>query len=392
MLLFEIKKILKKKYVCVMLIIGTALTCAITLGNMYAGSESKFVLDSPQKWYSVQLDKGKELENQKLDQEFFGNMRREINEFIQMNSAGFSGKEKDNVYLYAAEQLGYIDAFNLINNITGDVNLTMSISEKDYYDLVWSNMQTHYEEGQAEYWKEKYNQVEKPYTYSYAKGFANFSELMYFYIWFVFLLIAVSLAGVFADDCQYKTDSIVYCTKKSKAPLIFSKIGAGIIVAICEVVIVFSLNLIVSLTAFGSTGVWASLQCLIYCAYNMTIGSFIAYCFGCSIVMAILFACVSMMISCLTKSNIAVVAIQTCVLIVSLFNLPKVFGFISDLWHLRPTSFLMYSTFSSNTTIYNLLGFNLNALEVSIFAYLIIAVLAVLATFIVQQKNEVKCR
>lgn len=392
MLLFEIKKIIKKKYVWIMLIIGTVLTCAITLGNLYAGSESKFVLDSPQEWYSVQLDKGIELENQKFDQVFLDNMRREINEYIQKNSSSFSEKVNDNPYIYAAEKLGYIDAFNLINNITGDVEWTMSISEKDYYDLVWSNMQTHYEDSQAEYWKEKYNQVVKPYTYSYMKGFQNFSELMYFYMWFVFLLVAVSLAGVFADDSQYKTDSIVYCTKKSKSPLIISKIGAGIIVAICEVVIVLSVNLFVSLIAFGSTGVSASIQCLIYCAYNMNIGSFIAYCFICAIVMAVLYASISMMISCLTKSNIAVVAIQTGVLIISLFNLPKVFGFISYLWKLRPTSFLMYSTFSTNTTVYNLFGIQLNALEASIFLYLIIVLLSIFVVYIVQQKNEVKSR
>lgn len=76
----------------------------------------------------------------------------------------------------------------------------------------------------------------------------------------------------------------------------------------------------------------------------------------------------------------------------SLFNLPKAFGFISDIWQLRPTNFLMYSTFSSNTNVYNFLGQSFNALEVSIFLYLFLALIGALIIFLYQRKNEVKSR
>lgn len=362
----ELKKILSKREVWITLVIGMTLLIIAEISNILPfgiGGRYDFpdgTSMSAYEFYQQQRKTSEEITGQKLDDALLQRMRTEIKEFLKdkqdlpyAETTGF--KEYRGIW-FAAEKLGYEDLLSKLYTQFEDAEdpnmLLMESDAAEYYQAIRDNLdyvflQDGLSEEETAYWSEKIDRQSVPFAYGYAHGYSGFIQMFYVYIWFVFLLIAVSLAGVFSEEISHRTDAMILSTRNGRKPASLAKLCAGITVGTLEMAIVLGVNLAVCLITFGHGG-WDALLLMVIqsTAWNLTVGQGISILIGLALVLAVVFAAVTMLLSQTLGSSTGVLAVQTGILLLGAFNIPDSLGIISQLWSIRPTNFLRYYAFS----------------------------------------------
>ena len=94
-----------------------------------------------------------------------------------------------------------------------------------------------------------------------------------------------------------------------------------------------------------------------------------------------------MLLSHLTQSAVATMAIHAAILFVGLFNVPGEMGIIAKLWQLRPTMALYYGTFC-NTYRYGAM----NNVQASVLVYSLCMVIFAATLPVSYKKSQVESR
>ncbi len=201
----------------------------------------------------------------------------------------------------------------------------------------------------------------------YAGGYSNVLDVLFFVNWVLFLNIAIALSGVFADEISYKTDAIILSTKKGRSTICFAKIAAGISVALFQGIIIIGSLFGIMFAFFGAEGSEGMIQLVIPSSpWNITIAQMVMILMLLAFVTTCFFAFTNMLISHITHSAVATMAIHAAVLFAGLFNVPSKMGIIAKLWQLRATMALYYGTFC-NTFRYG----SMNNVKASVLCYCI---------------------
>jgi hypothetical protein len=222
---------------------------------------------SAYEFYQQQKKTSEEITGQKLDDALLQRMRTEMKEFLKdkqdLPYAETTGTKEYRGIWFAAEKLGYEDLLSKLYTQFQDAEdpnrLLMESDAAEYYQAVRDNLEYGFSrdglsEEETEYWSEKYDRQSVPFAYGYARGYSSFIQMFFVYIWFVFLLIAVSLAGVFSEEVSHRTDAMILSTRNGRKPVSLAKLFAGITVGILEMAIVLGVNLAVCLITFGHGG------------------------------------------------------------------------------------------------------------------------------------------
>ena len=275
--------------------------------------------------------------------------------------------------------------------------LLMESDAAEYYQAIRDNLdyvflQDGLSEEETAYWSEKIDRQSVPFAYGYAHGYSGFIQMFYVYIWFVFLLIAVSLAGVFSEEISHRTDAMILSTRNGRKPASLAKLCAGITVGTLEMAIVLGVNLAVCLITFGH-GEWDALLLMVIqsTAWNLTVGQGISILIGLALVLAVVFASVTMLLSQTLGSSTGVLAVQTGILLLGAFNIPDSLGIISQLWSIRPTNFLRYYAFSEYR-LFSIGSHFLNAFQAAGILYPLLIAEAIPITYVSYQMMQVKSR
>ncbi len=277
------------------------------------------------------------------------------------------------------------------------MNRVMEASADEYYEAKRDSIEHSLKtdglgEAEKEYWVNKYDSIDKPMKYAYTRSYSLFMDISFAYIWFVFLLIVLSLSGIFAEEHTHKTDALILCSRNGKNPVCLAKILAGVTVAMAEMILVLGVNLGVLLLAYGSTGWNSPIQNIIVgTPWDLTIGGMVMLLLGLGVLFSILFAIVSMFLSHVLGNGVHVMAIQTGVLIISIFNIPYRFGLLSQIWTIRPTNFLKNFAFQE-FRLYPLFGGYLNCFQMAGIVYAVGIVAFVLLTYCLYKKSQIKSR
>ena len=269
----ELKKILSNRAIWITLVIGMLLLITAGISNILPfgiGGRYDFpdgTSMSAYEFYRQQKKTSEEITGQILDDALLQRMRTEMKGFLKdkqdLPHAETTGSKEYRGIWFAAEKLGYEDLLSKLYTQFEDAEdpnmLLMESDAAEYYQAIRDNLdyvfsQDGLSEEETAYWSEKYDRQSVPFAYGYALGYSGFIQMFYVYIWFVFLLIAVSLAGVFSEEISHRTDAMILSTRNGRKPASLAKLCAGITVGTLEMAIVLGVNLAVCLITFGHGG------------------------------------------------------------------------------------------------------------------------------------------
>lgn len=405
MYVIELKKILSRKTLWISFAV-TVVIIFIAAGSdlltKYKFPDGKIM--SGKEYHALARQKGELLSGRPIDDHFFEEVRAEVVQYALQ--AGYLTEDElqavmdgtatdimmnsvQTALADAAEETGCADAFGLIGEMTGDIRKTLTISSGEWYEvlernLAWSTENT--SGAEKEYWQKSLSNIEKPMTYYYAFGYRAFFEQMYAFIWILIILIAISLAGLFADERSTRMDALILSAKNGRETMARAKLLAGITVGVGEALLVFLLNAVSSFALYGANGKDGAIQLFVHgSAWNLTIRQAFWIFFVVTVFAGVFLSALVMLLS-KALSSMQVIAVVMALFLLSFFGMPERFGVIAKLWNLRPNIILHMSIFYNST----LFGGRLNAFEMSIILYLATAIAAVIITGSFYKHSQVK--
>ncbi|MBQ0041523.1 MAG: hypothetical protein KBS56_05790 [Clostridiales bacterium] len=393
--LAEIKKVFSKKSVWLTLIIGTALVCMAIASNAFFETYdypdgSKM---SGLQFYKLESEECSKLSGRTIDDEFLNEVRGTITDFAlkkdyltEKQLAGLNKSiekparmDTEDGFIYqntpmvaldsAAEQLGISDCWYFLQDTLDDNQNVLTVTAKEFN-------------------KSFADGIDTPMVYTYQQGYDIFIESAWICVWLLFLLITLSLAGIFAYDRQTKMDALIVSSRNGRRPIATAKVLAGFTVAVIETLVVFGAVLAVCIGIYSGQGWNGPIQMFVPgTAWNATAGQIVSTYLVIIMVMGILFASATMMLSRFC-GGAQTLGIQMGVLMLGFFNLPFK-NLLSRLWDLRPTTFLTMGILSNEDRFsFGLAG--LNCVEMAIVLYLIATIACMAVTVASYMKYQVK--
>lgn len=405
----ELKKILARKALWV------AALCGILLLSLMEGSNLLFVKYSypdgkvmnGMEYYRLKKEKGEELSGRPFDQEFMDEVRNIIASYaldagyltpeeIRIAKSGelseYELNQVGSALQSAAEESGIANAYGLLAVSCDDAGEILTVSEEEWYqkmdalaEVVYAG--TYTPERARDYWLSRYQGIKQPYIYRYNFGYESFFEEHYVFVWLIIILVAISLAGVFADERSTRMDAMILSSRNGRDVLGIAKLLAGVTVGVTESLLLFAVSAGTSLLFYGSSGGDGILQMYIYgTAWNLTMRQGLWIFFGMTILLGVFLSCFIMFLS-ERLSGVQVISITMALFIVSFFNLPEKLGMVTKLWQLRPNVLLHPSIFRSD-----LLVGRFTAFTVAVVLYIVLAVVLSVVTASLYKKSQVRGR
>lgn len=403
---FELKKIFQKKAFWVTLIIGLVLNCAAVFANYifdtYEYSDGSKI--SAKEYYEHEAEECGKLSGRVIDDTFLNEVRGKVITFA-LNKKYVTDKDIEDIkagkikesYVAAdgtahttpmvglnsaAEQLGIGDAWYFLADAVDDNAKLLSINGNEFQKAFRDNIVL--PENNKAYWEKVANGIDDPIIYNYDDPMLYFIDSGFFIVWFIFILIAVSLSGEFADERGYRMDTLIASTRKGKMSSAFAKLTAGITVSFAATVLVFVTTLLACYIKGGKLYPEAVIQMFDpECAQDMTYGNVVMKQFLCVMTMAILFSVVTILLSEIMGS-MAAMGVQMGILMISFFNIPLKSEILNNLWTLRPTHYL--NCWIENYSVFDFGTLQLNSMQMATVLYMLMAVVIAFVTVAVKRR------
>ncbi len=337
--LYEIKKILMRKTVWITTAIMLAATIFVVVsrlaGNYYVDGN---VVDSNYNMFVTDRAYARELSGRAIDDVLLGEMQEAYAKVPEV--ANYTLTEE-----YQQYARKYSSIRNFAKNILGRTDkekLLLSISWEDLYaereKLLMQDWRMYMlSDGEIAYWEEKEQEIEKPFVYAYIDGWHRSVTYMYSMNMLLLLLIAVSLSPVFADEHGRRTDQLILCSRYGRKPLYMAKLAAGISFAIAEVLVFGIIFVLLTFSIYGTDGFSAPVQLIYLTSHPMTMGELAVLMYGLLMAAVVLYSIMVMVISEISKSNVATIGFMVMFLIISLFvNIPEQYRVIGQLFDMLP--------------------------------------------------------
>ena len=384
----ELRKILSKKSVWIALLLSLALVLLVGFTNFSADGKGAYLKQQEKTLGAIS--------GQKMDDEFFemfhSTVQKELDEHPdQYNS--LLEYDRGEAYKRAAESAGMKALYDVIFNTVRSKDAVIDVTADEFYekmrkDIESDGLELGCNQEEVDEWLQWFDKVEKPIEYSYALSYQNVLDVLFIIGWALILNIAIALSGVFADEKTHRTDAMILSSKNGRTPICLVKIGASITAALLQAVVLLGSCIGVEFLFYGPRGWNAPIQIIIPSSpWNITIGNMVLIYIGLAVLLSIFFALTNMIISHFTKSAVATMAIHAGIIFLGLFNVPGKLGLISKLWQIRPTMALYYGTFC-NTFKYA----NLNNIELTVIAYLVLSIVLALILVLSYKKSQVQSR
>lgn len=345
---FEYKKIFKRKSTIVCLIAIVALIIFITIMNTVGGGYMHSVGSDISKFKAMEMDR--EVIRSKTGVMDEALVREAIDQYSVMMADENShvtdeyGKRlKSEAYIKYV--LPYENIVNIINSVyevdteklsySGlgimNVNRVMPIETlvpddaKNFYSRINESAKNYINGRQALSDNEKakhlemLSQVKSPFDNGYNDGYKGFQMLIPPIALALLIVIAICISPIFSNEYQTKTDQILLSTKHGKNRAIFAKLFTGVtFTAALGLVTMFGF-LFTILSFRGFDGANMPIQTVgVFSTYTVTLLQASLISIAITILMALLFAMFTMLISALSRSSFMVVIISFLVLFIPL--------------------------------------------------------------------------
>ncbi len=246
----------------------------------------------------------------------------------------------------------YVPVMNMMMPVTGDEFDFSRFRGMGFYELRRQRLNQHIEkqnltEEEKAYWETLEARVTKPFVYHYHSGPSNLLKSFQTLGFFILLLSAVGLSGVYARETSDNMNQILLCSRYGKKELYLVKYAAGL-----TWILAVALNVILALfipycVIYGMEGTGEMLQLIKPLSMlPCTIGQMLAVCAGIFLLAAIMYASVTMLLSVITQNALAVTCGLLGYLIIDLFaSVPDRMRLLQTFWSLRPNAILMNTGF-----------------------------------------------
>ena len=279
----------------------------------------------------------------------------------------------------------YAPVLNMIMPLTGDDFDFSRLEGTGFYDLRRQKLYQRFEkqgleEEEIAYWEKQDAKVLKPFVYHYHSGPSNLLKSFQALGFFILLLSAVGLSGVYARETADNMNQLLLCSRFGKRELYLIKFAAGITWILTAAVLLILTLLIPYYIFFGMDGMGEMLQLVKPLSMlPCSIGHMISVCSLIFLLAAVLFAAVTMLLSVITQNTLVVTGGLLGYLIVDLFAaVPDRFRLLDVIWSLRPNAILMNTGFVNYRLMHFWGGFFMNYQAAPIiYALVIIAALFV---------------
>lgn len=413
LLVFELKKIIRKKLNIIVVIGSLALT--VILFTLPVVQFSSFDNEGNQ----VRGFSGIKLEKQ-LQEELKGTLTEErISTDVLKYQELFSnpknffindGRKELNYSTFNKNVLPKLSYLSFINNNYINSNYGSSLSEIEnlpiengvnFYEQrnkkVSSILNAHYKDWnysnqEKSFWIEKNEDVSIPFEYGYHEGWRTvFSciELMALPI----IAICICIAPMFSGEYQSGADNIILSSRYGKSKLILAKILASFIFSF----IVYTINIFVGLGivlfSFGIDGWSLSIQII-----NSTTPYALSFLQAASICILtlylVMFAMMSitLLLSARLKTAFSVLIIMICIIMIPLFfKISETNGIWNHIYMILPymSCQSVFGTDFKNYFSYPLPGITMDILTMRIAIYLIITAICIPFTYRIFKKHQV---
>lgn len=344
---YECKKLLKKKIVwisfsvCMVIIIASLIIPL--LGDYYIDGkwiDTNYNIYQIDKNYAKALS-GREI-NQSLIEETIAAYRK-----IPETPPEQHYTSTEEYQQYARPYSGIFTFLRAISGMqTTEMMSSWQPSEEDLYakrklylTSIWEDLKL--SEGEMDFWQKREAQIKKPYIYQIYEGL-DVMISCYQTVWiFELILISICLSGMFSDEHARKTDQIILSSPLGKTRLYWAKMAAGISFAVMSTILFFLFLYAATICLYGAEGFQAAFQ-FIYpnSSEPITCGQAVLIAYGNMVIAAVIISIFVMVLSELLHSNIAVLAVSTILLIMTMIvGVPEQYRVLAQIWSWFPWCF-----------------------------------------------------
>lgn len=214
----------------------------------------------------------------------------------------------------------------------------------------------HLTDGEKAYWEQK-EQAISPYKWQYCEGWTSVFAGGSILNMLLLFLLTICLPGVFAEEHLRKTDQLILCSRFGKRTLYRAKLLAGVTFGVLSAVLLEVLNVTLNLWLYGADGFDACMQMvLIECSWTMTVGQAALMSLGLTLLLAVLYSVLAMLLVKLLKNSVAVLGLLTgSFFICLLVQPPYTMGWLSRLYALLPAK-AMPDVLLTDNRLFHVLG------------------------------------
>lgn len=256
----------------------------------------------------------------------------------------------------------YSEIFGFLRKMSGMQTSELMFSwEPDYDDFVAKRqayLQSYRKEqrlspGETDFWQTREATIKTPYVYEEHGGYSNLLSYYQTFGFFVLMLTAICLSGIFTDEHTRKTDQIVLCSPLGKTALYSAKIAVGISFAALSTALYLVFLFLSTLCLYGLEGAQAPYQFLDALSSDpISCGQALLIAYGILFIATVVTGVFVMVLSELLQSGIATLAVSTGLLLLSMiFSMPKQYRVLSQIWDWLPWSFLSPLNVFGNYTV-----------------------------------------
>ena len=379
--IYELKKILHRRMVWIACAVTLALCAGISLSNLLGAS---YITDDGEEISGYEM--------MKMSREYARDLSgRAIDNILLSEMQEAEGKEEESADKYAA-------VYSYVQKITGDSKEALTADEAALYSARRNNLTRIWREqmltdGEITYWLGKEKEIETPFIFAYADGWADVFDNIYALNFMLLLLIAVCLSNVFSMEHVRRTDQLILCTRCGRKNLYHAKILAGITFGVILAVLLFSVSVITSILIYGSDGFYAALQAVLPLSSRpVSVGRAVMTLFVLFIIVSILYSIATMFLSECLKNSAGVMGVLAGGMVFTmLVDIPYWLRIPSQLYDLLPTTLLIKWQLWDDRLL-SVLGKHLTNYQSAAIAYTVMSVLLAAAGGKLYQKYQVNAR
>ena len=404
---YELKKILTRPYVLLLLVLMLGVTLFLNVKPLlaqeevaYAEEDGTLVFDTVSRYEAIQLER-------RFSKEDAG--------CLLDNEAALEMRELNRSYQESAT----VPTFILLNRFLVQDGIAIT-----YFNPLWDGTDqmadltykaiayTQEEEYQNQrltqeeinYWKEERAEIDTPYTLGYAKGYSGILRLAYWLNLMVLPFVFVCLCGSFSDDHVYKTWPILTSSKHGRKSLVLARLVAGETLAGGAILMLFAITAAIQFWVHGAQGAGVPIQLLEVenlrpgfgetrlCASSrvMTAGQGVLVTVGVSLLILLFAGALAMLLSKLFRRAIPALALPLGLMLLSLMFGPSYYSRMQvQVWSYFPT-YRITEEFLLDERLVSLGGIQLDCIAVSAWLYGLLAILCLVWCFWLYRRHVVE--
>ena len=335
---FELKKILRKKYILILLaiMVGAVIYMNIfplfeTVDVAYVDESKGFVFETVSRYEEIQLDRrfAKEDSGKLLDNAAAQPMRemnRKYQEIYNTYEPELSCVLKNHYLVFTSlANLTVNPMAEKVPHIADFAYMCMKQRQvREYINQSLTNEE-------KAYWDEKRGKIDIPFTLEYSEGYTEILEKAFWLNMMSFVFALIALCAIFSEDYGYHVRPILICAKYGHWPQNLAKLAAGETVAAGGVLVLFGLTCLIQFFVHGTDGFGTPIQMLsisFLCesSWPITGGEALWLFVGISMLLALFAGAAAMFLSKLFRKAVPALALPMGLLMLSLGFSERFYG------------------------------------------------------------------